>query len=183
MYRGKNTVGSAPLRRDYPLELLCRHLQAIVDDEIIIPVGFPDFPFGIPNPTFNNLCGIKVTPGQPPTQFFNPGGEDEDEHRPGAGFLELGSPLAVDVEDHIKPLGTPPFKGLPGGAVTVAMNLGPLDELTGGNHPSELLGGNEEVIHAILLTDTGRTSCKTDRLPQLGEEVNYFLTQAGLSRT
>jgi hypothetical protein len=173
--RWKDTVSPAPFRRNDPLELLDCLLKAIIDDEIVVPSRLPNLPFGIQDAALYDVRCIEIAIIQTLSEFFNSWWQDKYENRSAVGLLEVSCTLTVDIKDHVKALGAPPFKRLESGTVTVAVDLGPFGKLAVPHHSPKFILGNEEIVLSVLFAGAGRTGREADRLPQVGEKVNYFL--------
>jgi hypothetical protein len=109
------------------------------------------------------------------------GGEYENKNPVPQAFLQLAGPLAVNIQDDIAALSAKPVKGLHGGAVKIAMDLGPLSKLTGGNHLFKLGRRYEKIVAAIHFAGSGRSRSIAHRMPQVPRNVNDFLAERGFA--
>lgn len=177
----ENPAGAAMFRNKHRLHLLYRAAEIVVDDDIVIPAGLGYLPRGSLDAALDHLGAVKVPGGQPAAQFGEVRRENENVDRPLLRLLELGSPLAVYVEDDVDPLGAEPLQGLDRRAVTVAVDLGPLGEFTGVHHAAKLIHVDKKIIPAMDLSFSGRARSVTYRMPQVGKQVNYFLAKRRLA--
>src|SRR5690606_12345579 len=83
-------------------------------------------------------------------------------------LLELARALVVDVEEQILVALPGVVDHLDGGAVVVAVDLGPLGELAGVAHREERLDRDEVVLDAVLLVAAGgaRRVARADDQPR-----------------
>jgi len=87
--------------------------------------------------------------------------------RVGHGRPNLSSTLQVDLEQGGHARRKPLLDGGPGGAVAVPRELGPFEELPGGDEPGELGVVDEVVLDAFGLTGPGWARGHRYRQPYL----------------
>ena len=101
--------------------------------------------------------------------------------RVGEDLLDLHGALEVDFQNHVGALGDPLLDGLLGGAVAVAVHMGPFHEGVGPHHGVEFLLRDEKVLASVLLLAARRAGGVRDRGLHARVELQQRLDQAGFA--
>src|SRR5512133_867653 len=130
------------------LETMCNHdgrkffesgLEAVIDDDVIVPARLPDLIGGPLDTTVDHILGIRRAALETTSQLLHAGRQNKDINTPLNLLLESAGALAIDIKHEVHTV----FPGLLDRSkcrsVQIPVNFGPFGKGIGINHALELL--------------------------------------------
>jgi hypothetical protein len=156
-------------------------LEQGIDDDVVEVPGLCDLVAGVDHALRDDFGCVLAAAAQAAVQLFPRRRQDEDQHGAREDALDLQRALEVDLQHDIVAIAQALLHRGARGAVVVAMNLGPLEEIAVVDHLAEGIGGDEPVLAAVLFLAAGRAGGVGDRHHQAGVDLQQGLDEAGLA--
>src|SRR5215831_11969488 len=148
-------------------QLLAHFLdRCVYQRDIELPAGFHLLPGHI-QAALDHVRWLGPPAGEPAGQFLAGRGGEEDQQRSGNAPAYLPGPLNVDLKQSRHPGGGPFFDGSFRGAVLLAGELCPLEQLAAGDHRVESLIAHEMVFATVHLAGPRRPRGNGNRQPDV----------------
>ena len=106
---------------------------------------------------FDGFRAVFTAALQTAAQFLPAGREDEDQNGIAKDLLDLDGTLIVNFQNDVRALRHALFEHFLGGAVAMAVHMGPFDKGIACHHGVKLLLGDKKVLPAVFFLTAGRS--------------------------
>src|SRR5262249_11441671 len=132
-------------------------VQVAIDQYIIVSAVVPDLLSRFPQPPFDYFIPVLAAGTQSLLQNLPRGSQDKNGYSLRNLTLQLSRTLDVDVEYQVLSEVFGLKQHITVGAIVIAENFGPFEELAAGEHGFELRAGDEVIVLAVDFEASGST--------------------------
>jgi hypothetical protein len=156
-------------------------LEQGIDDDVVEVSRLRNLVPGVDHALRDDFGRVLAAAAQAAVQLFPRRRQDEDQHGAREDALDLQRALEVDLQHDIVAITQALLHRGAGGAVAVAVDLRPLEEVAVVDHLAEGIGGDKPVFTAVFFLAARGAGGVRDRHHEAGVDLQQGLDEAGLA--